>query len=721
MRQLPVIQPDAAPPADDARTPAATATAVRYRVEGMDCGACARTLERVVGALDGVESAEVSFGAATLSLRGDVAEERVLAAVSSAGFQARPFAAHRLAPGAFWRHDRRAVSTLASLLVVAAALALDLAGAGRVVVEPVYLASMAIGGWPIARAAIAALRRRSLDMNVLMALAAVGAVAIGSYAEGAWVLVLFALGTTLETYALDRTRRSVESLVELAPVEARVRAAGGERMVAVAEVPVGSVIVVRPGERLPLDGVVEGGDSAVDQSAVTGESMPVDKAAGDDVYAGTLNQFGVLEVRTTRDADSSTIGRIVELVEQAQATRAPSERMVDRFARIYTPVVLGAAVAVAVVPALLGADASTWVYRALALLIVACPCSLVISIPVAVVSAIGAAARGGTLIKGGEALENLARIRAVCLDKTGTVTAGAPSLQAISAIALDEAEALRLVATVERHSEHPLGQALVRAAGERGVAIGEPERFLALAGRGVDGLVDGRALWAGGARLAHERLDVTGRDAIAALDAGGRTMIALGERDRLLAVFSLADTVRPEAAGVVADLHRLGIDRVVMLTGDEEGAARAVAAATGIDEWHASLLPEDKLRLVGALEAEAGAVAMVGDGVNDAPALATARVGVAMGAAGSGIALDTADVALMADDLTRLPAALRLSRRAVGVMHQNVVASLVVKGGVLALVPFGFVTLWMAVAADMGMSLLVTANGLRLLGRRRRQ
>jgi Cd2+/Zn2+-exporting ATPase len=394
--------------------------------------------------------------------------------------------------------------------------------------------------------------------------------------------------------------------------------------------------------------------------------------------------------------------------------------MVDRFARIYTPVVLAAAAIVAVVPALLGADVSTWLYRALALLIVACPCSLVISIPVAVVSAIGAAARGGTLVKGGEALENLARIRVVCLDKTGTVTHGAPSLREITTTTLDDAEALRLVATVERHSEHPLGKALVRAATERAIPVGEPQRFLALAGRGVDALVDGRALWAGGPRLARERLDAEGRAAISTLEATGRTVIVLGEQQRLLAVFDLADTVRPEAPGAVADLLRNGVERVVMLTGDDDGPARAVAAEAGVTEWYASLLPEDKLRLVEALDAETGAVAMVGDGVNDAPALAAARVGVAMGAAGSGIALDTADVALLADDLSRLPAAIGLARRAVGVMRQNIVASLVVKGGVLALVPFGLVTLWMAVAADMGMSLLVTANGLRLLRRRAR-
>jgi Cd2+/Zn2+-exporting ATPase len=680
-------------------------------------------LERVVGALDGVEAAEVSFGAGTLSLWGNVPPERVLAAVAGAGFRGRPFAARGAEPPTtFWRHDRRALSTLAAMALLVAAVLVDVAGATRVVVEPAYLASMAVGGWPIARAAAAALRRRSLDMNVLMTLAAVGAVGIGSYAEGAWVLVLFALGTTLETYALDRTRRSVESLAHLAPAHARVVDGGVEQTVPVESVPVGSTIALRPGERLPLDGVVVSGDSSVDESPVTGESVPVDKTAGSNVYAGTLNQYGALEVRTTRDAASSTISRIVELVEQAQATRAPSERLVDRFARIYTPLVVVAAVLVAVVPALLGGDLSTWVYRALALLIVACPCSLVISIPVAVVSAIGAAARSGVLVKGGAALEDLAAVRVVCFDKTGTLTHGVPRLaEILPAADLSENEALRLVATVERGSEHPLGAALVHAARDRALPLGEPQRFLALPGRGVDALVDGRALWAGGPRLARERLDPGAVEGFAALEAAGRTVLALGEQGRLLALFGLADTARPEAAGVVDQLRREGrVARVVMLTGDNDAVARAIGSETGIAEWHASLLPDDKLRLVESLEAETGAVAMIGDGVNDAPALATARVGVAMGVAGTGIALDTADVALMSDDLGRLPEAINLARRAVGVMRQNIVASLLVKGAVLMLVPFGLVTLWMAVAADMGMSLLVTANGLRLLRRARR-
>jgi Cd2+/Zn2+-exporting ATPase len=684
----------------------------------MDCPSCARTLEKVVAGVDGVRSARVSFGSASLELWGHPRADAVLAAVESAGFSARP-ASHRRAAGSsapFWRRDPRAVSTCLAFLILAVAVVASLVSAPRLVAEPLYLASMAVGGWPVLRAALAALRGRSLDMNVLMALAAVGAVGVGAYAEGAWVLALFALGTTLETFALDHTRRSVEALAALAPEEARVVEFGAERLVPVEEVAVGTLIGVRPGERLPLDGVVESGASSVDESPINGESVPADRGPGDAVYAGSLNQLGVLVVRTTQLAADSTIARIVELVEQAQGSRAPSERLVDRFARIYTPLVFVTALVVATVPALFGADASTWIYRALALLIVACPCSLVISIPVAVISAIGAAARNGVLIKGGDALEDLARIRVVTLDKTGTLTAGTPQLVTIHAFdGIDQGEALRLAASLERHSEHPLAAALVRAAAERGIVLAETGQLSALPGRGIDARLDGRALWAGGPRLAAERLGASLPSSVAELEAQGETVILLGEADRALAAFGLRDEARPEARAAVAALRRSGVERVVMLTGDNDAVACSVAECVGIDEFHASLLPDEKVARVRELEQAIGAVAMVGDGINDAPALAAARVGVAMGAAGSAVALDSANVALMGDDLSRLPMALDLARRAVGIMRQNVVASLLVKGFVVALVPFGLVTLWMAVAADMGMSLVVTLNGLRLL------
>jgi Cd2+/Zn2+-exporting ATPase len=708
VKQLPLIEPAEPPPGGVERPD------VRYRVEGMDCASCARTLEKVVAGVDGVRSARVSFGSASLELWGDPRSDAVLAAVASAGFSARP-AAQRRAAAPFWRRDPRAVSTCLALLILAIAVVATLVSAPRLVAEPLYLASMAVGGWPIARAALAALRRRSLDMNVLMTLAGVGAVGIGAYAEGAWVLVLFALGTTLETFALDHTRRSVEALAELAPEEARLVEDGAERLVPVDEVVVGARILVRPGERLPLDGVVESGTSSVDESPINGESVPADRGPGDAVFAGSLNQLGALVVRTTQIAADSTIARIVELVEQAQASRAPSERFVDRFARVYTPLVFVSALLVATLPPLLGADASTWIYRALALLIVACPCSLVISIPVAVVSAIGAAARIGVLIKGGEALEDLARIRVVTVDKTGTLTAGTPRLTTIRTFdGLDQDEALRLAASLERNSEHPLAAALVRAAGDRGIALAGADDLAALPGRGIDARLEGRPLWAGGPRLATERL-ASLPPSVAELEALGQTVILLGEAGRPLAAFGLRDEPRPEALDAVHALRRSGIERIVMLTGDNEAVARSVAGVLGISEYHASLLPDDKLARVRELEETTGAVAMVGDGINDGPALAAARVGVAMGAAGTAVALDSANVALMGDDLSRLPMAIDLARSALRIMRQNVVASLVVKGSLVLLVPFGLVTLWMAVAADMGMSLLVTLNGLRLL------
>jgi Cd2+/Zn2+-exporting ATPase len=423
-------------------------------------------------------------------------------------------------------------------------------------------------------------------------------------------------------------------------------------------------------------------------------------------------------VRATKPIEESTLARVAALVEEAQGSRAPSERFVDRFARVYTPLVFVAALALVVVPVALGGDVDTWLYRALALLIVACPCSLVISIPVAVVSAVGRAAREGVLIKGGQALEDLARVRTVAIDKTGTLTDGTPRLGHIAVLdGFSEDEALALVAAVERRSEHPLAQALVAAAGDRGLGIAEPDDFEALPGRGVLACVGGRELWAGGPRLAGERLGAVPEEALW-LQARGETAMVLGEGGRALAAFGLADRPRAEAADAVLALRRAGVGRVVMLTGDNDRVAAGVSAQVGVDEHRAGLLPEDKLTAVRDLDREAGPVAMVGDGINDAPALAAAGVGVAMGAAGTDAALESADIALMADDLARLPVAVTGARQAVRVMRQNVVASLAVKAIFVLLAPLGLVTLVVAVAADMGMSLLVTLNGVRLLRRR---
>jgi Zn2+/Cd2+-exporting ATPase len=687
----------------------------RFRVEGMDCGACAKTVEQAVAALPGVRSAQVSFGNGTMAVAGEATDETIRAAVARAGYRASPAARRRQADARPpWRRDPRALSTLAAIALLLAGVVTSLTSAPRTVAEPLYLLSMAIGGWPVARAGLVALRRRRLDMNVLMALAAVGAVGIGEYAEGAWVLVLFALGTSLEAIALERSRRTVAGLMDLTPARGRVRHADGpaDRMVEVDRIPIGTVIEIRPGERIPLDAVVVDGASSVDQAPITGESVPVDKAPGDELFAGTLNTTGALTARTTRPAGDSTLSRVASLVEEAQGSRAPSERFVDRFAANYTPLVFAAALLLATVPLLFGGDGGTWLYRALALLIVACPCSLVISVPVAVVSAVGGAARRGILVKGGQALEDLARVEVVALDKTGTLTLGLPQLE--RTVAEDEREALRLVAAVEAGSEHPLAAALRRAARDAGLPVLRAERFEALPGRGATAQVEGRALWAGGPRLMRERLGEL-PDRLEELQDAGETVIALGEADRLIALFGLADQPRPEAGDLGGALRAAGARRVVMLTGDTEPVARAVAARAGIEDVRAGLLPAGKLEAVVELERDTGAVAMVGDGINDAPALAAARVGIAMGAAGSDVALQNADVALMSDRLTGLPEALSQARRALGIMRANILASLAIKAVFVLLAPFGLVTLVVAVAADMGMSLLVTLNAMRLL------
>jgi Zn2+/Cd2+-exporting ATPase len=703
-------------PADPGSAPARFGPdAQRFRVDGMDCASCAQTVRKVVAGLDGVEAVDVSFGNATMLVAGRATPEAIEAAVTRAGFGARLAGRPRAPQAPFWRRSRRSASTCASVVLLLAAVVVSLLPGGPDgAADGLFLSSMAVGGWPILLSAATAVRRGSLDMTVLMSLAAIGAVAIGDFAEAAWVLVLFAVGTTLETFAMDRSRRSVEQLMDLAPPEARVLEGDAERTVPVDEVLVGQHVFVRPGERIPLDGTVVAGRSSVDESALTGESVPADKEQGGRVFAGTLNAQGALTVAVTAPARDSTLARVAQLVADAQGSKAPSERFVDRFARWYTPLVVLTAALVAVVPTLAGGDFDTWLYRALALLIVACPCALVISVPVSVVSAIGGAARRGVLVKSGQALEDLGRVRAVALDKTGTLTRGRPALvDVVPGDGLSGGDALRLMASVERSSEHPLAQAILRAAQDRGVTPPAAEDFEALPGRGAVATVGGRHLWAGGPRLAADRgADVPA--ALGELESAGRTTVLLGEGPRVLAVFGLADELRPEAASAVGRLREQGLE-VTMLTGDNARVAAAVAQEAGVTSWRAGLLPEDKLLAVGELRNRHGATAMVGDGVNDAPALAGADVGVAMGAAGSDIALESADLALMGDELDRLPEAVEHSRRALRIMRQNVVVSLATKAVFVALAPLGFVSLVVAVAADMGVSLLVTLNGLRLL------
>ena len=688
------------------------------RVEGMDCASCAATVEKGVGRLPGVRRAAVNFAAARLDAEhdSDLAVEEIEKAVRDAGYGVAKTEEAERPP--FWGTPR-AISVFASALLFALGFALGLAGAPEAARAGAFLAAIAVGGVPIFRAAVAGVRARHLDMNVLMSAATVGAVGIGQWAEAASVVVLFAAGNALQVYAIDRTRGAVRSLARLAPDEVLVRRGASEVLVPAGEVGVGETVVVRPGERLAVDGVVIEGESAVDEAPVTGESVPVEKGAGDGIYSGTLNGSGGLLVRATRRAGDSTLQRIVRLVEEAQAKKAPSEQFVDRFSRVYTPVVVAVAVVLAVVPPLLGGGFGEWFYRALALLIIACPCALVISTPVTVVSGIGAASRRGILVKGGAALEAAGRLKALAFDKTGTLTEGRPVLSRVAPLGgRDEVEVLALAAALERRSEHPLAHAILTAGAERaadGPGLPPVTGFRSVAGRGAEGVVDGTLYLIGSPRLFAERgIDL--EEAAAALEAvelAGETPVILGKEEGPVAVFGLADAVRPEARATLDALRKAGVGELVMLTGDAEAPARRIAGQLGVG-YRATLLPEQKVEAVRALVEEHGDVGMVGDGVNDAPALATSSVGFAMGAAGTDVALETADVALMQDDLPKLAEAVKLSRAAERIIRQNVAVSIAIKGLFVVLAPFGLVALWLAVLADMGTSIAVTLNGLRL-------
>ena len=576
--------------------------------------------------------------------------------------------------------------------------------------------AIALAGTGIYRSGLKSLLRGKLGIDALMAVAATGAFLIGQWPEAAMVMALYALAEFIEHKAADRARNAIGGLMALAPDEAEVRGADGAwQRVAARSVAVDAVVRIRPGERVPLDGVVTAGSSAVDQASVTGESIPVDKAVGDAVFAATVNQTGELEMRVTAAAGHTTLDRIIESVEQAQASRAPTQRFIERFAAVYTPTVFALAVLVAVLPPLLldwaWLDA---IYKALVLLVIACPCALVISTPVTVVSGLTASARRGILIKGGTHLEGARKLRAVALDKTGTLTEGKPTLVAFQAWGdADEAEARRAAGSLAARSDHPVSKAIAAGIDLPREAVTDVQ---ALAGRGTEGRIGGRPLVLGNLRLIDERglRSEALVQALAAHERQGRTVTLLADEHAVLGLFAVADTVKPGSRQAVADLKAMGVTPV-MLTGDNALTARAVADAAGIDDARGDLLPGDKLQAVQALRQRYGMTGMTGDGINDAPALAQADIGFAMGAAGTDIAMEAADVVIMNDDLGRIAETIRLSRRTHTVLWQNISLALGIKVVFFALAVFGSATMWMAVFADMGASLLVVANGLRLL------
>jgi len=579
------------------------------------------------------------------------------------------------------------------------------------------IATMILSGYKIAEIGLRSLLRLNISINLLITIAAVGAYAIGHLEEGAAVVFLFNIAEKLEDYAADRARRSIEALMELKPEVATIRSNGEEKVVPVEDVWPGEVFVVRPGDRIPLDGVVVEGTSEVNQATITGESAPAVKDLGDDVYAGTINIDGFLAVKVTKVMEETVLARILRLVEEAEESRSPTEAFVDRFARYYTPAVIVLAVLVAVIPPLfLQQSFQYWLYRALVMLVVACPCALAISTPVAMISAITSAGRNGVLVKGSTFMEQMSATKAIAFDKTGTLTMGELGVTDVISPVLSERELLKRAVALEAKAKHPIAKAIMEKAAEEGVDIVETTDFKAYVGRGVEACIDEKTCCIGNMRL-FEELGIEPLDGLVErLEAEGKTVVLVSEDDCAVGAIALMDKVREGAAESIRALKAVGI-RVEMLTGDNETTARAIAERLGLDGYKAHLLPEEKVRAVEELKAEYGITAMVGDGVNDAPALAAADIGIAMGAIGSDVALETADIALMEDDLSRINYLVRLSRATMGRIRENIVASIVVKLMVAALAFPGWVTLWMAVAiGDMGLSIAVILNSLRLGG-----
>ena len=615
--------------------------------------------------------------------------------------------------------DWELLRTIASGVGVAVGYAAENLGAPSVIFMPLFIVAIVLGGWGNFRKAAFSLPKLDFNMSVLMSVAILGAGAIGAWEEAAVVAFLFSASEMLESWTMERAKRSIGDLMGGVPKTARVEMPDGDTTeMAVEEIVVGALMVVRPGEKLALDGVIEAGASSLDEATITGESVPAEKTVGAEVFGGTLNGEGLLKVRVTRLVDDTTVARIVHMVEEAQTKRAPSQAFVDKFAAIYTPVVLVLAAGIGLIPPLFFSQPwEPWIYRSLSLLIVSCPCALVVSTPVSIVSAISNAARKGVLIKGGIHLEQMGAIQAIAFDKTGTLTEGRPSVTDVVVLdGTDPTRLLQLAASLESGSQHPLAAAITREAEARSITLVPIHEMQSLSGLGVKATVDGHQMAVGSPRMLGGNADFeTARPTLDELQGDGKTAVLVAQDDILIGVIGIADEVRATSREAVAALKRSGIRHTIMLTGDNAAAAAAISRQAGVDEFRAELLPEAKVDAVTSLLGEYGHVAMVGDGVNDAPALATSTVGIAMGGAGTDTALETADIALMADDLRQLPFAVGLSRASLRIIKINIAFAIGIKVLALLLMFPGWLTLWMAIMADMGASVLVTLNGMRLM------
>ena len=717
----------------------ANPTLARYHIRGMDCADEIAVLKRALADVVDVDALRFDLLTGVIEVPASVASGALLDAVAKTGMRAKLLAAGTSeAPPSWWSRHGRDVLTVVSGLSVLAGFIVHawISGLGAAIgsegfgeqrqlhampITAVLLYSVAVGTGLLLVLPKAWYAARTLrpDMNLLMTLAVAGAIGLGEWFEAAAVAFLFALSLTLEAWSVGRARRAVEKLLSLAPPKVRIKRGNVTEEIDPALAPVSSIFVVLPGERFALDGVVADGASDVDQAPITGESVLVPKAVGDEVFAGTINGNGALEVRSTTLASDTTLAQIVRMVGEARKDRADAERWVERFARIYTPVVFATAGAVMVLPPLLfGGEWPDWFYRGLVLLVIGCPCALVISTPVAVVAGLAAAARHGVLVKGGRFLEIPATLRVVALDKTGTLTEGKPRVVDVAPLNGHTPDALLAVAAaIESRSEHPIAQAIIDHAGAAGLEVPRSNDVEIVPGKGTSGRVNGKQYWLGSHRWLEERAQES-PEMHASLErrsSAGRSVVVVGTDDHVCGFITLADAIRSDAQKTIAALHEVGIQSVAMLTGDNHATADAVAAEVGIDDVRAELLPGEKVAAVEALGAEFGPVAMIGDGVNDAPALARATIGVAMGGMGTDVAVETADVVLMSDDISKLAWLVQHSVRTLRIIRENIVFALGVKALFVVLTFVGAATLWGAIAADAGASLLVVFNALRLL------
>ncbi|MBX9591817.1 MAG: cadmium-translocating P-type ATPase [Hyphomonadaceae bacterium] len=709
-----------------------------FKIQGLDCAEEVAALRAEVAPLPGVRGLSFDVLRGKMLVQADASAltaDAVVAAVAKTGMRAEPWIdeRHQSPQGEGGLKHAKTALTVASGLLLACAFLYHVKASGwraamggeealtmPLASQLLYITSAIAGAWFILPKAWRSLVRLRPDMNLLMTIAISGAVGLDEFFEAATVAFLFAVSLALESWSVGRARRAIASLMSITPDTARVlNPDRSESMVDVANVAMETIIIVKPGEKFPLDGTISKGTTTVNQAPITGESLPVPKAEGSEVFAGTINQDGAVEVVTTRPSNDTTLARVIHMVGDAQSKRSPSEQWVERFARYYTPAVMILAIAVMTLPPLLmDGGWSRWFYEGLVLLVIACPCALVISTPVSIVAALTACARRGILVKGGPYIEAPARLKAVALDKTGTLTEGQPEVRNIVPLSgHTTSEVLEIAAAVESRSGHPLARAIVRAAEQRGLKPVAAEKFQVLNGKGATAVVGDKAIWVGSHRLLEERGQETPEmhELLERMESGGSSVVVVGKDEHVCGLIGIGDRIRSDAETAVQQMRASGIARVVMLTGDNRGTGEAIGRQAGVDEVRAELLPQDKVAAIEDLTRQFGQVAMIGDGVNDAPAMARATLGIAMGAIGTDAALETADIALMGDDLTSVAWLVRHSRHTLSIVQQNIFASLGVKTIFVILTLAGHASLWAAIAADMGASLLVTFNGLRLL------